>query len=149
MINRGASVSLLALQAGFDPNLSGKENAILSAMLQGYSRKFIEGKLDEVREFSELNSFFYEPVRTYSSGMRTRLGFSVSTLFSPDVLLIDEVLSVGDKEFRKKAEKVIVAKTQSSQTTVIVSHSQHQLDRLCDRQIIIQDGISVDVIKPQ
>lgn len=140
IINRGASVSLLALQAGFDPNLSGRDNAILSGILQGYSRREVESKLDEIHNFSELGDFFYEPVRTYSSGMRTRLGFSVSTTISPDVLLIDEVLSVGDKEFRKKAEQVIVRKIQSEQTVILVSHSEQQLSRLCDRQITINEG---------
>lgn len=140
IINRGASVSLLALQAGFDPNLSGRDNAILSAMLQGYSRKEVESKLDEIYVFSELSDFFFEPVRTYSSGMRTRLGFSISTIVSPDVLLVDEVLSVGDKQFREKAEKIIVSKTQSEQTVVIVSHSEYQLKRLCDRTITIENG---------
>lgn len=143
IINRGASVSLLALQAGFDLNLSGRDNAILSGMLQGYSRKEVESKLDEIHDFSELGDFFYEPVRTYSSGMRTRLGFSVSTTISPDVLLIDEVLSVGDKEFKKKAEQVILRKTQSDQTVVLVSHSEQQVARLCDRQIILSKNESV------
>ncbi|MCB2428445.1 ABC transporter ATP-binding protein [Methylophaga pinxianii] len=137
IINRGASVSLLALQAGFDPNLSGRDNAVLSGMLQGYSRKEIESKLEEIQDFSELGDFFYEPVRTYSSGMRTRLGFSVSTTISPDVLLIDEVLSVGDKEFRKKAEQVIIQKIQSQQTIILVSHSEQQIIRLCERSIIL------------
>lgn len=137
IINRGASVSLLALQAGFDPNLSGRDNAVLSGMLQGYSRQEVESRLDEIHDFSELGEFFYEPVRTYSSGMRTRLGFSVSTTISPDVLLIDEVLSVGDKEFKKKAEKVILQKTQSAQTVVLVSHAEQQIARLCDRQITL------------
>lgn len=142
IINRGASVSLLALQAGFDPNLSGRDNAILSGMLQGYSRKEVESKLEEIQNFSELGDFFYEPVRTYSSGMRTRLGFSVSTIISPDVLLIDEVLSVGDKEFKKKAEKVILKKVTSNQTVILVSHSEQQISRLCDRQIILNNKIT-------
>lgn len=142
IINHGASVSLLALQAGFDPNLSGRDNAILSGMLQGYSRREVESQLDEIHDFSELGDFFYEPVRTYSSGMRTRLGFSVSTTISPDVLLIDEVLSVGDKEFKKKAEQVILRKTQSDQTVVLVSHSEQQVARLCDRQIILSKNES-------
>lgn len=137
IINRGASVSLLALQAGFDPNLSGRDNAILSGMLQGYSRKEVDSKLLEILDFSELGDFFYEPVRTYSSGMRTRLGFSIGTTISPDVLLIDEVLSVGDKDFKKKAEKIILKKTQSYQTVILVSHSEQQVSRLCDRVITL------------
>ena len=141
-INRGASVSLLVLLAGFDPNLSGRDNAILGGMLQGYSRREVEAQLDEILEYSELGDFFFEPVRTYSSGMLSRLGFSITTIISPDVLLVDEVLSVGDKHFREKAERTMVAKTQSQQTVVLVSHSHQQIARLCDRAVLIDEGIS-------
>ena len=142
LINHGASVSLLALQAGFDPNLNGWDNAILSGMLQGYSRREVEERLDEIREYSELGDFFFEPVRTYSSGMRARLGFSITTFISPDVLLIDEVLSVGDQHFKEKAERTMVEKIQSRQTIVLVTHSHHQITRLCDRAVLIDEGIS-------
>jgi len=149
VINRGVSVSLLALQAGFDPNLNGRDNAILSAMLQGHSRQKVQTRLDEIQEYSELGDFFFEPVRTYSAGMRTRLGFSITTIISPDVLLVDEVLSVGDKHFKEKAERTMVAKIQSQQTVVLVSHSHHQIARLCDRAVLIDDGISFAVGKPK
>jgi len=142
LINRGASVSLLALQAGFDPNLSGQDNAILGGMLQGYSRREVEAQLDEILEYSELGDFFYEPVRTYSTGMRARLGFSIATICNPDVLLVDEVLSVGDKHFREKAERTMIAKIQSQQTVVLVSHSHQQIERLCDRAVLIDEGVS-------
>lgn len=142
IINHGASVSLLALQAGFDPNLNGWDNAILSGMLQGYSRRKVEERLDEIREYSELGDFFFEPVRTYSTGMRARLGFSITTIISPDVLLVDEVLSVGDQHFRQKAESTMVAKIQSQQTVVLVTHSHQQIARLCDRAVLIDEGIS-------
>lgn len=140
VINRGVNVSLLALQAGFDLNLSGYDNAILSGMLRGYSRKFVENKLDKIHEYSELNDFFYAPVRTYSAGMRTRLGFSIATIISPDVLLIDEVLSVGDRHFRKKAEHTMLSKINSEQTVVLVTHSHEQIRQLCDRAILIHNG---------
>lgn len=140
VLNQGVSVSLLALQAGFDPNLSGRDNAILSGMLQGYSCKELESKIGAIAEFSELGDFFYEPVRTYSSGMKSRLGFSVSMYTNPDVLLIDEALSVGDREFRTKAEKEMIKKLQSNQTIVFVSHSQQQIDRLCDRVCVLSSG---------
>ena len=142
VINRGVSVSLLALQAGFDPNLNGRDNAILSAMLQGHSRKKVQTRLDEIHEYSELGDFFFEPVRTYSAGMRSRLGFSIATIISPDVLLVDEVLTVGDQHFKEKAERTMVAKTQSQQTVVLVSHSHHQIARLCDRAVLIDEGFS-------
>lgn len=143
IINHGASVSLLALQAGFDPNLSGRDNAILSGMLQGSSRREVQNRLDEIQEYSELGDFFFEPVRTYSTGMRARLGFSITTIISPDVLLIDEALSVGDQHFKQKAERTMVAKIQSQQTIVLVSHSHHQIARLCDRAVLIDEGISL------
>ena len=140
--NNGVSVSLLALQAGFDPNLSGNDNAVFSGMLQDASRQEVLNKLNEIQEYSELGDFFFEPVRTYSTGMRARLGFSISTIISPDVLLIDEVLSVGDQHFRQKAERTMVGKIQSQQTVVLVSHSHQQIARLCDRAVLIDDGIS-------
>jgi len=143
VVNRGVSVSLLALQAGFDANLSGRNNAIIGGMLQGCSRRAVEKELDKIHEYSELGDFFFEPVRTYSTGMRTRLGFSISTIISPDVLLVDEVLSVGDKHFKEKAERTMVAKMQSQQTVVLVSHSHHQIARLCDRAVLIDEGVSV------
>jgi len=142
LINRNVSVSLLALQAGFDPNLSGRDNAVLSGMLQGYSRREVESQLDEIHEYSELGDFFYEPIRMYSTGMRARLGFSITTIISPDVLLVDEVLGVGDQHFKKKAELTMIAKTQSQQTIVLVTHSHEQIIRLCDRAVLIDDGIS-------
>ena len=142
VINHGASVSLLALQAGFDPNLNGSDNAILSGMLQGSSRRKVQDKLNDIQEYSELGDFFFEPVRTYSTGMRARLGFSITTIISPDVLLVDEVLGVGDQHFRQKAERTMVAKIQSQQTVVLVSHSHQQIVRLCDRAVLIDEGIS-------
>ena len=142
IINYGASVSLLALQAGFDPNLTGRDNAILGGILQGYSHREVEARLDEIQEYSELGDFFYEPVRTYSTGMRARLGFSITTIISPDILLIDEVLGVGDKHFKEKAERTMVAKIQSQQTVVLVSHSHQQIARLCDRAVLIDEGVS-------
>jgi lipopolysaccharide transport system ATP-binding protein len=142
VINRGVSVSLLALQAGFDHNLSGRDNAVFSGMLQGYSRRQVEARLDEICVYSELGDFFDEPVRTYSTGMRARLGFSITTIISPDVLLVDEVLGVGDKHFREKAERSMVAKLHSQQTVVLVSHSHQQIARLCDRAVLIDGGTS-------
>jgi lipopolysaccharide transport system ATP-binding protein len=142
IINHGASVSLLALQAGFDPNLNGSDNAILSGMLQGSSRREVQSKLNEIQEYSELGDFFFEPVRTYSTGMRARLGFSITTIISPDVLLVDEVLGVGDQHFKNKAERTMIDKIQSQQTVVLVSHSHQQIIRLCDRAVLIDEGIS-------
>lgn len=143
VMNNDASVSLLALQAGFDPNLSGKDNAIISGMLQGNTRREVEEKLDEIHEYSELGDFFFQPVRTYSTGMSARLGFSISTIISPDVLLVDEVLSVGDQHFRQKAEQTMISKIYSDQTVVLVSHSHNQVGRLCDRVVLIDEGKTI------
>jgi len=149
VFNHGVSVSLLALQAGFDPNLSGRDNAILNGMLQGHRRREVEAQLDEIHEYSELQEFFFEPVRTYSTGMLSRLGFSITTMISPDVLLIDEVLSVGDTRFRKKAEDTMLAKIQAQQTVVLVSHSPQLITRLCNRVVLIDGGVSVASGEPR
>lgn len=137
IINHGVTVSLLALQAGFDAELPGTDNAILSGMLMGYTRKQVEGRLHEIAEFSELGDFMHEPVKTYSSGMRARLGFSVAMYMTPDVLLLDEVLSVGDKQFKKKAETEMMKKIHSNQTILLVSHSEDQVRRVCDKSLSI------------
>ena len=138
VVNHGASVSLLALQVGFDVNLSGRDNAIFSGMLLGYSKQQVEEHLEKITEFSELGAFMAEPVKTYSTGMRARLGFSVAMHMNPDVLLLDEVLSVGDAAFKKKAEKEMLKKIYSDQTVVLVSHSESQMNRLCDRVISLK-----------
>jgi lipopolysaccharide transport system ATP-binding protein len=135
VVNHGVSVSLLALQIGFDVNLSGRDNAIFSGMLLGYSKPQVEDHLEKITEFSELGAFMSEPVKTYSTGMRARLGFSVAMYMTPDVLLLDEVLSVGDAAFREKAEKEMLKKIHSNQTLVLVSHSEGQVNRICDRVI--------------
>ncbi|MBB3142007.1 ABC transporter ATP-binding protein [Halomonas organivorans] len=135
IVNHGVTVSLLALQAGFDAELPGTDNAILSGMLMGYTRKQVEARLDDIAEFSELGDFMYEPVKTYSSGMKSRLGFSVAMYMTPDVLLLDEVLSVGDKDFKKKAETEMMKKVHSNQTVLLVTHSEQQAKRLCERSI--------------
>ena len=135
------SISLMALQAGFDPNLSGRQNVIISGMLLGHSRGKVLSLVDEIKDFSELNEFFEKPIKTYSTGMRARLGFSIAMYTSPDVLLIDEVLGVGDVHFRQKAEQAIEDKTSSDTTVIIVSHSEQQLNRLSDRIIWVEDGV--------
>lgn len=137
VVNHGVTVSLLALQAGFDAELPGTDNAILSGMLMGYTRKQVEARLDDIAEFSELGEFMYEPVKTYSSGMKARLGFSVAMYMTPDVLLLDEVLSVGDKQFKKKAETEMMKKLHSDQTVLLVSHSERQVDRMCERVVTL------------
>jgi lipopolysaccharide transport system ATP-binding protein len=136
----GNSVSLLGLLVGFNHNLSGRDNAVMNAMLQGVSRKNIEDKLDEVEGFAELKGFFDQPVRTYSAGMRTRLRFAIAIQVNPDILLIDEVLGVGDASFSKKSGKVIRDRIQTNQTVMVVSHHLDTLRELCDRIVWLDAG---------
>jgi lipopolysaccharide transport system ATP-binding protein len=140
-VARGATkVSLLSLDAGFDPKLPGFENAVICAMMLGHRKSEVIKKLDDIIEYSELGEFIHEPVKTYSSGMRARLGFSVAIQMQADVILIDEVLSVGDANFQKKAEATMLARIDSDQTVVIVSHSEKQIRELCQRAVWLEDG---------
>lgn len=137
---KGYKASLLTLSAGFDQNLTGKDNAIISAMMLGHTKQSVLAKLDEIIEYSELGDFIHEPVKTYSSGMKARLGFSVAIQMKADILLIDEVLGVGDAQFKKKAEKTMLNKIDSDQTVVLVSHSAGQIARLCQRAVWLEEG---------
>jgi lipopolysaccharide transport system ATP-binding protein len=139
-VNHGASVSLLTLRLGFDPELSGRNNAILSGMFLGHRKKKVKALLDEIIFFTELGDFIDQPVKTYSDGMQARLGFSVAITMQPDVLLIDEGLGVGDASFRTKTEEVLKEKIKSEQTVVFVSHSAEQIRGLCDRVLWLERG---------
>lgn len=136
----GTSVALQTIGLGFKRQLSGRDNAKLAAMLSGASSKQAEQHLEEIKAFSELGEYFERPVKTYSSGMRLRLGFSTSLLTHVDTMLIDEVLSVGDAKFKEKAEKAIRKRISGDQTVVFVSHSEAQISSLCDRVIWLRDG---------
>ena len=137
---RGASSALLSIGLGFRADLTGRDNAILSAMLQGATLEAAQSYLEEIKEFSELGAAFEQPVKTYSSGMRSRLGFTTALITDVDILLIDEVLSVGDAHFRHKAEKAMKSRIHSDQTVVFVSHSAKQVKNLCDRAIWLNQG---------
>lgn len=134
------SVSLLSLSVGFDGELVGIDNILLSGMLLGFSKGFVHSKISQIIEFSELADYIYEPLKTYSAGMRMRLGFSIAIYLKPDILLIDEVLGVGDAHFRKKAEAEMLRQIKSDATVVLVSHMAHQVSRLCDRVIWLESG---------
>lgn len=138
--NNGARVSLLSLGVGFVPHLSGRQNAVLSGILLGLRTSEIEQKLDAIVEFSGLGQFIDQPLHTYSSGMRARLGFSVAIQVDPNVLLVDEVLGVGDEEFRVKSTLEMKRLIRSDKTVVLVSHNQHTVRELCDRLIWIENG---------
>ncbi len=136
----GVIAPLLELGAGFDMNYSGKENIYLYGATMGYSRKFIESKYDEIVDFSELGDFINVPIKNYSSGMRARLGFAIATAVEPDVLILDEVLSVGDAKFRQKSEAKVKALFDKGVTVLFVSHSTEQVRRLCNKAIILKKG---------
>lgn len=137
---KGKIVPLLELGAGFDPQYTGAENIYLYGALLGYSKEFIKSKYDEILEFSELGDFIHVPVKNYSSGMKARLGFSIATIVEPEILILDEVLSVGDAKFRKKSEKRIQEMFDSGVTVLFVSHSLDQIKRICNRAIILEKG---------
>lgn len=136
----GVLVPLLELGAGFDPQYTGAENIYLYGAMLGYSKAFLKEKYDEIVAFSELGDFIHVPVKNYSSGMRARLGFSIATLVEPDILILDEVLSVGDVKFRKKSEKRIKEMFKKGTTVLFVSHNLTQVKTLCTRAIWLEGG---------
>lgn len=143
-IRRGrVSCQLLSLALGFVPYLSGRDNAILSGLMLGLRRRQIERRLPAILEFSELGDFFEQPVSSYSTGMYTRLGFSVAMQVEPDVLLIDEVLAVGDTEFQKKSGAALRERIHGGATVVFVSHMDASIRDICDQALWIEHGRSV------
>ncbi len=138
----GTTATLLSLGAGMQDTLTGRENAMISGMLLGLGRDEIRAKLPAIAEFSELGEFFNRPVNSYSAGMRARLGFSTGIQLQPDVLLIDEVLGVGDAKFRAKCTKLLTERMESEQTVVLVAHGPEMLARLCDRVLWIDEGVA-------
>lgn len=137
---KGKVVPLLELGAGFDKQYTGAENIYLYGAVLGYSKEFIKRKYDEIVEFSELGDFIDVPLKNYSSGMKARLGFSIATVVEPEILILDEVLSVGDAKFRKKSERRIQDMFDKGVTVLFVSHSLEQVRRLCDKAIILEHG---------
>ncbi len=135
-------ISLISLQAGFVPYLSGRENSVLGGMLLGATKDEIISRMDDIVHFSELNGFFDEPVSTYSTGMRARLGFSVAYHVEPDIILLDEILGVGDEAFRQKSTAAMKERIRSDKTVVLVSHSVPLLKEVCDRVLWIEDGMT-------
>jgi len=137
----GHSISLLSIGVGFQSALTGRENIYLSGMLLGFERDKIEEKIDEIIEFSELGDFIDRPVKTYSSGMYSKLAFSITAILETEIMLIDEVLSVGDARFKKKSyDKMKSLIDDKDRTVIIVSHSIDTLKSLCDNILWIHDG---------
>lgn len=136
----GVIAPLLELGAGFDGNYTGKENIYLYGAILGYDRSYIDSKYQEIVDFSELGHFIDVPVKNYSSGMKARLGFSIATAVEPDVLILDEVLSVGDAGFKKKSLAKVKSMFESGVTVLFVSHSIEQVKAICDKAILLEKG---------
>ena len=146
----GNSISLLSIGVGFQKQLTGYENIFLSGMLLGYSKEQIEEKVNEMIEFSELGDFVYRPVRSYSSGMYSKLAFSITAILETDIMLIDEVLSVGDIHFKEKSyNKMKELISNDDRTVVIVSHNSNTIKELCDKVIWLHDGLIKDQGDPK
>ena len=138
----GNSISLLSIGVGFQKQLTGYENIFLSGMLLGYSKEQIAAKIDDIIEFSELGDFIYRPVRSYSSGMHSKLAFSITAILETDIMLIDEVLSVGDIHFKEKSyNKMKELISNDDRTVVIVSHNSNTIKELCNKVIWLHEGL--------
>jgi ABC-2 type transport system ATP-binding protein len=136
----GKLVPLLELGAGFDMDYTGRENIFLNGAILGYSKEFLEDKYQEIVDFSEIEEFIDVPVKNYSSGMQARLGFSIATMVEPEILILDEVLSVGDEGFRRKSEQRIMSLFDKGITVLFVSHSIDQVRSLCNKAIWLEKG---------
>lgn len=136
----GSIAPLLELGAGFNKQYTGVENVYLYGAMLGHSKAFINEKFDEIVKFSELGDFINVPVKNYSSGMKSRLGFAIATIVEPDILILDEVLSVGDAKFRKKSTNKIKSMIENDVTVLFVSHSIEQVLELCNKAILLEKG---------
>jgi len=145
----GKIAPLLELGAGFHPELSGRENVFLNGALLGYSRAEMEAVFDEIVEFSELEQFINAPVRTYSSGMFARLGFAVATAHMPEILILDEILSVGDEAFQKKSRDRLQSFQRNGSTVLMVSHALDTMIGMCDRIAWFDHGKTQKIGEPQ
>lgn len=137
---KGNRVSLMAIGIGFNPNNTGRENILKSGMLLGCTLDYVKEHMEEIIEFSELGDFIERPVRTYSSGMYSKLSFAVTAILDTDIMLVDEVLSVGDEHFRQKSYKKMEELMMSNRTVLIVSHATSTLKKFCDSVLWINDG---------
>lgn len=140
IITRGNIVPMLELGAGFDLELTGRENIYLNGAVLGYTKKFLDLKMDEIISFSELGDFIEQPIRNYSSGMMARLAFSIASVVEPEILIVDEILSVGDAAFQKKSRNRMEELMNGGATVLFVSHDIEQIEELCDEVIWLDHG---------
>ncbi len=145
----GTIAALLELASGFDGDLTVKENAYLRGAMLGYTRRFMDETYDEIIEFSELKEFEDRPFKQLSSGMKSRLAFSIASLVNPDILILDEVLSVGDGAFRKKSEAKMKEIIEGGATTILVSHSIEQVRKMCNKVLWLHKGKQVAFGEPE
>jgi len=138
----GSVAPLIELGAGFDPELTARENIFLNGCVLGHSEKFMKEHFDEIVDFAEVHNFLDSPLKNYSSGMKARLGFSIATMVKPDILIVDEVLAVGDYKFRQKCEKRMKELLGDGTTLLYVSHNIDEVRRLCDHALWIDKGVS-------
>lgn len=136
----GRIAPMLELGSGFDYELSGRDNIFLNGAILGFEEKFLKSKYDEIVDFSELGEFINQPIKTYSSGMLTRLAFSVATIIEPEILIVDEILAVGDERFQRKSGERMSQLMQGGTTVLMVSHNMEQIRRLCKRAIWMDHG---------
>lgn len=136
----GNVVPMLELGSGFDPDLTGRENIFLNGAILGYSKDFLESKYDEILDFSELEQFINTPIRNYSSGMMMRLAFSIATVVQPEILIVDEILAVGDEGFQKKSRARMMELMGGGTTVLFVSHTLGQVQEMCDRVVWLEKG---------
>lgn len=136
----GNIVPMLELGSGFDMDLTGKENIFLNGAILGYSKEFLNAKYEEIVDFSELGQFINAPIRNYSSGMLMRLAFSVATVVNPEILIVDEILAVGDAAFQEKSKKRMLELMGGGTTVLFVSHSLEQILGMCDRVVWLEHG---------
>jgi ABC-2 type transport system ATP-binding protein len=136
----GMIAPLIELGAGFDPELTGKENIYLNASILGFSRKEIDSKFDAIVDFAELDEFIHSPLKSYSSGMVSRLGFSIATEVNPEILIVDEVLAVGDELFKRKSRDRILGFKEKGVSILFVSHAMEDVKTLCDKVLLLDHG---------
>ena len=135
----GNIVPMLELGSGFDQELSGRENVYLNGTILGYSKEFLDSKYDEILDFSELKDFIEMPIRNYSSGMLMRLAFSIATVVRPEILIVDEILAVGDAGFQNKSKDRMLELMSGGTTVLFVSHSIAQIEQMCERVVWLED----------
>lgn len=143
----GVISPMIELGAGFDPELTARENIFLNGAILGYSKKFLEEKFDEIVEFSELKDFLDVPVRNFSSGMTAKLAFSIATVVNPEILIVDEILSVGDIKFQEKSKNKMLEMIKGGTTVLYVSHSLQSIKDLCDKVVWIEHGKMIKIGK--